>query len=468
MSGPGSDQPATIGSTQQTLTNEVISRVRHLDNLPQNVVTGAQHCILDTLGVAIAGVHEPVTTHVRADVLAEGGNSHASLWGTGEQVSRPQAALVNGTAAHAIDFDDVVSWMDGHPSAPLLPALMAATEGTAITGKHFIAAFVAGFETEALIGRLMKPSHYARGFHATATVGTFGAAAAVAHMLRLDEAQWSHAFGIAGSRAAGLKSMFGTMTKPLQVGAAAENGLRAATLAARGVTAHTDVLGTPQGFRDTQSDADGTSKVWTWTELSITEVLFKYHAACYLTHSAIEGALSLRESGVEPELIESVNVLVPAGHLQVCNIAEPSTPLEGKFSLRFTTAMAFATGDLSERAFSRASLMDPQVVALRNRVQVDARTDSDSRSSIVRVILTDGSEHVAEVDVNRPTPTSHLARRWDTLVTKFHSLVDPVMGMDAADRIVREVAGLSSAESLESLFSALSVPALDHHQNPVV
>ncbi|WP_020108123.1 MmgE/PrpD family protein [Nocardia sp. 348MFTsu5.1] len=455
MSEPDSDQSPTVGTVEQTLTSDVIRRVRNLDHLPEHVVTGALHCILDTLGVAIGGIHEPVTTCVRADVLDEGSNPQATLWGTGEVVSRAQAALVNGTAAHAIDFDDVVSRMDGHPSAPLLPALIAAAEGTAISGRDFIAAFVSGFETEALIGQLMKPSHYARGFHATATVGAFGAAAAVAHLLRLNEDQWAHAFGIAGSRAAGLKSMFGTMTKPLQVGAAAENGLRAATLAARGVTAHVDVLGTTQGFCDTQSDAGGTSEVWTWTERAITEVLFKYHAACYLTHSAIEGVLSLRKSGVQPESIESITVLVPAGHLRVCNIAEPSTPLEGKFSLRFTTAMAFVTGDLSEDAFSQATLIDPRIVALRDRVQVEARS-GNSRSSIVRVSLSDGSEKVAEVDVNRHTPADELGQRWETLVAKFHSLVDPAMGADTADRIVSEVAQLPAADNIASLLSALS------------
>ncbi|MGX7727910.1 MmgE/PrpD family protein [Rhodococcus sp. 2H158] len=459
-----SDMPGT----QETLTNQVITRVRDLDDLPPHVVTGAVHCILDTLGVALAGIHEPVTTHVRADVLDEGGNAQATLWGTGEQVTRPQAALVNGTAAHAIDFDDVVSRMDGHPSAPLLPALMAAAEGTPVRGTDFIAAFVAGFETEALIGQLMKPSHYARGFHATATVGAFGAAAAVAHLLRLDEARWAHAFGIAGSRAAGLKSMFGTMTKPLQVGAAAENGLRSATLAARGVTAHPDVLGTSQGFRDTQSDATGTSEAWTWTEPSITEVLFKYHAACYLTHSAIEGALSLRESGVTPDLVESIEILVPGGHLQVCDIAEPSTPLEGKFSLRFTTAMAFVTGDLTERAFSPTSLTDPHILHLRDRVRVTGRTDTDSRSSIVRVTLSDGTERVAEVDVNRTTPADQLARRWESLVTKFHSLVDPVTGPDVADRIVKAVADLPAAESLVPLFGTLSAGRGGDLRNSIV
>ncbi|PZH16097.1 MmgE/PrpD family protein [Streptomyces sp. NTH33] len=461
MNGSDRARDGANGSPEQTITSQVIARVRNIDHRRDDVVTSALHCILDTLGVAIGGVHEPVTRHVRGEALDEGGAPRATLWGTGERVSRPQAALVNGTAAHALDFDDVSALMEGHPSAPLLPALLAVADGAGTSGEELIAAFVAGFETEAMVGRLMSPSHYARGFHATATVGTFGAAAAGAHVLGLDQRAWAHAFGIAGSRAAGLKSMFGTMSKPLQVGMAAENGLRAATLAARGVTAHPDVLGTAQGFRDTQSDAGGTAPAWDWTGLAITDVLFKYHAACYLTHSAIEGGLSMRDAGVTPERIESVEVLVPAGHLRVCDIAEPSTPLEGKFSLRFTTAMALVTGDLSEQAFTPASLADPRVVALRDRVRVSARTDSDSRSSIVRVTCTDGTERVAEVDVNRPTPASQLDRRWEALVAKFHSLVDPVMSADAADRIVSEVAGLATAESVEPLLRALAVNAED-------
>lgn len=465
MSGPISNRDGARdnpgGSSEQTLTNQVIARARAIDHGREDVVTSALHCILDTLGVAIGGVHEPVTRHVRSETLDEGGAPHATLWGTGERVSRPQAALVNGTAAHALDFDDVSALMEGHPSAPLLPALLAVAQGSGASGAAVVAAFVAGFETEALVGRLMSPSHYARGFHATATVGAFGAAAAAAHVLGLDDHKWAQAFGIAGSRAAGLKSMFGTMTKPLQVGVAAQNGLRAATLAARGVTAHPDVLGTAQGLRDTQSDAAGTTVAWNWTRPAITDVLFKYHAACYLTHSAIEGGLSLRSAGITPEKVQSVDVLVPAGHLRACDIAEPTTPLEGKFSLRFTTAMALVTGDLTEHAFTAASLADPRVVALRDRVRVSARTDSDSRSSIVRVTCTDGTERVAEAHVNRPTPASERDRRWDSLVTKFHSLVHPVLGAEAADRLVSEVRGLPRAETIEPLLRAL---AGDHRE----
>jgi 2-methylcitrate dehydratase PrpD len=449
------------GSVHATITRQVIARVREIDDLPDDVVTNALHSILDTLGVAIGGVHEPVSTFVRSEALTEGGTPRATLWGTGDRVSRPQAALVNGTAAHAMDFDDVISRMDGHPSAPLLPALMAISEGSGISGRQFIAAFVAGFEAEAMIGQLMKPSHYARGFHATATIGAFGAAAATSHALGFDEDTWAHAFGIAGARAAGLKSMFGTMTKPLQVGVAAENGLRAATLAARGVSANPDVLGTAQGFRDTQSDGSGTPAVWDWTGYAISDVLFKYHASCYLTHSAIEGGLALRASGVAPEHIDSIDLLVPAGHLSVCNIAEPATPLEGKFSLRYTTAMALVTGDLSEQAFTFDTLADPRVIALRDRIRVSARADTTGRSSILKVIHANGSHRDIEVNVNRPTPSHELGQRWQRLVTKFHSLVDPVMGTEIAARIVREVAALPTAETSESLTQALTRPVSD-------
>lgn len=451
MNRPRTESPARLSTT-----DEVITRARSVPFDRPDVVRHVLHCILDTLGVAIGGAHEPVTRLVREESLGEGGRPRAVLWGTGERVSRSQAAFVNGTAAHALDFDDVVSAMQGHPSAPVLPALLAVADGTDLTGLDLIAAFVAGFETEALIGRLMGVSHYARGFHATATFGTFGAAAASAHVLGLDESQWTHAFGIAGSRAAGLKSLFGTMGKPLQVGAAAENGLRAASLAARGVTAHPDILGTPQGFGQTQSDGVVTLAGVSHAEPAVTDVLFKYHAACYLTHSAIEGARSINASGLRPDQIEAIEVAVPPGHLSVCNIAEPSTPLEGKFSLRFTTAYALVTGGhLTEEVFSSATLTDPDVIAIRDRVRVVPRDDS-SRLSVVRVTTSDRTERVAEVDVNQPTPSALLDERWISLVTKFHSLVDPVMGLVAAEHIVSLVAGLPTAASVQPLLAALA------------
>ncbi|GAA1787256.1 MmgE/PrpD family protein [Pseudarthrobacter sulfonivorans] len=437
-----------------SLTDQLIERIRGIDGRHKDAVAGATHCILDTLGVAIAGSREPVSAVLLASLLSEGSSGQAGVWGTNERVSRTQAAFVNGTAAHALDFDDVSAAMEGHPSAPLLPALLAAAEGSGISGSELITAFVMGFETEAMIGRLMSPSHYARGFHTTATVGTFGAAAASAQVLGIEKSKWLHAFGIAGSQASGLKSMFGTMTKPLQVGAAAENGLRSALLARGGVTAHPDVLGAAQGFRDTQSDEAGVPVEWGRSTLAISDVLFKYHAACYLTHSAIEGLLAMREAGLTLEQVRYIQLQVPPGHLKVCNIQTPSTPLEGKFSLRFVTALALAKGDLSESVFDEGSLQDHRVMGFLDRVHVEART-GELRSSIVSVTLNDGTQRRADVDVNEPTPSEHLDRRWTGLVSKFHSLVDPVLGREAAEDIVSLVAGLEAAPSVEPLLEAL-------------
>jgi 2-methylcitrate dehydratase PrpD len=465
VSEAGHDSRAGESSPGPTITGRVIDRVRSLDALSEEAILGARHCILDTLGVAIGGLHEPVTAAVRESVLEDGSRPQARIWGTAERVSRTQAALANGTAAHALDFDDVSAAMEGHPSAPLLPALLAAAEGAGITGRQLLAAFVMGFEAEAMIGRLMSPSHYARGFHTTATVGAFGAAVASSQVLGLPPGQWSHSLGIAGSQAAGLKSMFGTMAKPLQVGAASENGLRAALLARRGVTAHPDVLGVAQGFRDTQSDAAVLPSGWSEGGLAITEVLFKHHAACYMTHSAIEGVRSMRELGVTPDRVESVLLQVPPGHLKVCNIQNPSTPLEGKFSLRFTAAIALVTGDLTERAFTAESLSDPHVVELMDRVHVEARPGAE-RSTIVFLTCMDGTHHRAEVNVNQPTRPPDLDRRWEALVSKFHSLVDPVLGSEPASRVVALVDGLASANSVEPLLQSLaggseSRPSLD-------
>ena len=177
----------------------------------------------------------------------------------------------------------------GHPTAAILPAALAVGEAEGRTGMEVLRAFVAGYEAAAFVGSLVMRSHYGRGFHSTATLGSFGAAAAAGLLINLDEAQMAIAFGLAGTQAAGLKSMFGTMAKPFHAGRAAANGVLAARLAARGFTANPRVLEVEQGFIATQSDGPDTAEALLRRPGSIiVETLFKYHAACYLTHSAIE------------------------------------------------------------------------------------------------------------------------------------------------------------------------------------
>ena len=241
-------------------------------------------------------------------------------------------------------------------------------------GRALLAALVAGVELECRVGALLGGGHYAAGFHTTGTVGTFGAAAACAHLMGLDQGGWLHALGLAGTQAAGLKSGFGTMAKPLHAGRAASAGLLSALLARGGFTAQPAILEVPQGFLATHAGVEPSTEVLERYagHFLIRDTLFKYHAACHLTHATIEAAAQLRERhGLDPEKIGAVEVRVAPPLLDVCNIEEPTTGLEGKFSLRATTALALLGEDTSDLAtYSDAKMAEPRLVALRDRVRV--------------------------------------------------------------------------------------------------
>src|SRR5262249_46445189 len=202
--------------------------------------------ILDTVGVTLAGAGEDCTRIVAQTLPASAGE--CLIFGSDRRTGPLDAALINGTAAHALDFDDVSNSLGGHPSAPILPALFALAETQDRSGGGFIAAYVAGFETETRIARGVHYHHYEKGWHPTATLGVFGATAACCHLLWLDAAQTAQALAIAASLSSGIKANFGTMTKPLHVGQAARNGLFAATLAKGGFTADNAALEHKQGF----------------------------------------------------------------------------------------------------------------------------------------------------------------------------------------------------------------------------
>src|SRR5262249_8865640 len=231
---------------------ERASAIRYED-LPDDIRTLTRQCLLDWLPVTLAGSREELSRILAEQAIEDCGKPAASLIGRSEKVSAQQAALVNGAASHALDYDDVNMAMNGHPTVPIVAALLALAEDSDRSGADFIAAFVAGYETECRIGALVLPDHYGRGFHATGTIGSFGAATACAHLLGLDAEKTATALGIAATQAAGLKSMFGTMCKPLHAGKAAQNGLLAALLAACGFTSRTDALECAQGFAATQS-----------------------------------------------------------------------------------------------------------------------------------------------------------------------------------------------------------------------
>jgi 2-methylcitrate dehydratase PrpD len=432
------------------------ARDLRLEDIPETVRAWARQCVLDYIGCGIAGASDELVTILLAEMQEQGGNEVASVLGHPARLPAGSAAIVNGAASHALDFDDVNLAMPGHPSVAILPALLALAEQQGSSGAEVLTAFVAGYELQCRIGRTIAPGHYdGLGFHATATVGSFGAAAACAHLLRLDPDRFATALGIAGTQAAGLKSMFGTMCKPLHAGKAAYHGLMAAKLAARGFTSRTDVIECGQGFARTHSTDFNPERAFDTPpgEWWITSNLFKYHASCYMTHAAIESARKLREQhGFTPDQVERIDVRLEESCDRICNIPTPRTGLEAKFSLRLTTAMGLAGIDTSRLStYSEAVAADPVLIGLRDKVSLDFRSGIPNTFTEIELSLQNGAKFTARHDAG--IPATDVAHQGTRLEAKFAALVDPVLGTDKTARLIADIGRLESLPDVRGILT---------------
>jgi 2-methylcitrate dehydratase PrpD len=457
----GMNNPQSTGVLAAALTQTLAARATALkfDDLQSDIRTLAIQCVLDWIAVAVAGSQEPLVQILRDELSEQGGHPQATVLGANSRMPVTAAALINGAASHALDFDDVNLSMSGHPTVAVLPAVLALAELRNATGAEFLTAFIAGYETECAIGAHLGSSHYARGFHSTATIGSFGSAAACANLLQLDIVQTAYAFGIAGTQAAGLKSMFGTMCKPLHAGRAAYNGLFAARLAARGFDSRPDVLEVPQGFASTQSDGIKTIEMGSPEgSFYIRSNLFKYHASCYLTHAAIECARRLMTNHhLTASDIKQVSVIVDAGCDKVCNIAEPSTGLEAKFSLRQTVAFSLAGIDTARLdTFEESKIADPIVSALHKRVRVELVPNRPHTLTDMVLETMDGRRFTTSHDAGIPTPS--IEEQGQKLIAKFRALVTPVLGTERAEEILSVTQRLATSPSVSELTRLLVNP----------
>jgi 2-methylcitrate dehydratase PrpD len=379
---------------------------------PARVV--AARAFLDTVGVALAGIAEPVARLVQARAATDSRGS-CIVPGTPLRVSATDAACCHATAAHALDFDDMCFVSLAHPSAPLVPALLAAGETTGASGRTLLDAYVAAFEIEARLGRAMNPRHYQRGWHCTSTLGTIGAAAGCARVLGLDVPATARALGAAASMSAGLKVNFGTMVKPLQVGLAARAGLLAALLARDGLTSSDDAFESSQGFVHAMDGAvdrldDEVADLGTRWEILDTGVTVKLYPSCAGTHPTIDVLLDLRaELGLTADAVESIRVGVDAITPTVLAYADPASDLEAKFSMPFCAAAAIVFGRVGIDTFEDAARGDPRVRALGSRVtmEVDDTLDGSApplTQAHVRVRLLDGREVVRRASGARGYP----------------------------------------------------------------
>lgn len=388
----------------QTVLEQIAERIVsfNLKAITPQAIMLSRTAIIDTLGVTLAGAIEPCTTNLLRTPGVASAPGVCTIFGTAQKTSALDATFINGTASHALDYDDFSQPMGGHQSAPLVAPLMAIAEERGASGLELLQSYVVGIETEIRLARAVNFYHYDKGWHPTATLGVFGAAAAAGHLLKLDAKKQAIALAIAASFASGIKANFGTMVKPLHVGQCARNGLLAVLMADAGYDANPEALEHHQGFFNAfngKGNYDASLIFENWAnplEVLSPSMGLKQFACCGSTHPAVTMALQLRQQETfSPQDIEKVDIMPHRRRLPHTNNPDPQTPLAAKFSVQYAVARALVDGAVRLDDFEGEAHFDSKVRAIMAKTTAiphpDMPDDSpDQFGAEVIVALKDG------------------------------------------------------------------------------
>lgn len=401
------------------------------EQLPPAAVDVARTGFIDTVATMIAGSHDDAPQLLKKTLAAPPGK--ATLYFAGETAPAAAAAWINGTAAHALDYDDVA--VRGHPSTVLVPAILAEAEELGASGRDMIAAYVAGYEVWAELSHRDPDDQRPKGWHPTGIFGVIGAAAACARLRGLDAERTTMALALAASQASGLMANFGTMTKPFHAGKAAHDGLMAARLAGAGFTAAADVLEHPQGYlfavspqgRVDRESPPALGKPWA---IVAKRLGIKKYPACYAVHRSIDGMLDLlKERPFQPDQVRRITATLSTARAIMLRNHQPQTGLEGKFSMEFAMAASVIARRASLAEYTDGFVRRPDVQALMQKVEIEINDDYDPEWSgaalwdQVRVELHNG-ERLDGAQVHRARGAAELPLSDDELFEKFGTCLE--------------------------------------------
>lgn len=453
-----------------------------LEDVPDEVITQAKHSMLDGFGLAVAGSRTEASSIARAEIDSYRCTAHqASVLGTPAKLPARFAAFLNGLAIHADDFDDTqlavlpdrVYGLLTHPTAPVLPPVLALSEDSEASGRDALIAYLVGVEVECAVAESIDPRHYSAGFHSTATAGTIGAAAAAARLLGLDAERTAAALGLAASQAAGLRENFGTMTKPFHAGRAAESGVLAASLVSRGFTAARNILEAGRGFFSAAGGGYDAAKIgehlgdpWTFASPGVS---IKPYPSGSLTHPAMTVFSDLvRSHGLSAEEVEEVRVGTNRHMPNALIHHRPQDHLAAKFSMEFCIAILLLRGRAGLAEFDDEVVRDPEVQATIKKVRFEVDPEAEAAgynnmTSIVRVRLKDGREVEGRAAFAKGSPANPMTQ--DELKEKFFGCLDAAgvsrdAGTRAADMIltVEDQPGLRAIAALLTAGRVSEVP----------
>ena len=427
--------------------------------IPPEALHHAKRAVIDWYAALLPGaVVAPATLLEKA--LAEDLDRGQARLGTGRKASTRAAALINGTAAHTVEVDDIFKFGIYHPGAPTISAALAVAQSCGASGEAFLRAVIVGYEISTRIGAAMGRAHY-KYWHNTGTIGSFGAAAAAAELYALDAIRFSHALATAATFAAALQQAFrmDSMSKPLHAGHAAEAGVLAAAGAREGITGSLDVIEGEAGFGRAMSDGPDWDKALATLgrEHHITMMTFKNHACCGHTFAAIDGAQELqRRLKVKPAEIARVHVGSYRAAKEVSGYENPTTPAEARFSLKYVVATALVHGSVRLAAFEPDRMNDELTRELMQKIDVTIDPELDAafpgqRAARVSIETKDGRKGETLQPARKGDPELPLTDR--DLEDKFLELASPVLGAAAARALV---AKLWKLETLANVATGLA------------
>lgn len=434
----------------------------------------ARDALIDTLGCMIAGAQEASPCAVLRAV-STWGEGPCTVIGHERTLPAPWAAMANGTTAHALDFDDNHDPSKTHPSAVLLPAVFALAEPLALSGARLIDAYLVGMQVLTKIGQGMNPFHRSRGWHATATIGALGAAAAAGRTLDLAPAAMRDALSLAASMAGGSMAQFGSMAKSWHAGLAASHGVQAASLAAAGLSGAAEVLDGPHGLAQltigpdleslrARTDLAGehgqtlrfeTADVGTPSALETYGIKVKRFPNCGSVHRALDGLLELREThGLTPENVERIEVSAPKAHLANLPFERPRNVREARFSLEYCLAVGLLTGgnalaDFTEAAIARPAL--PPIMARVFRVSLEGLESANP----TRVTVTMANGHQVSTAVHMPAGSKDKPLTPGQLRAKFLDCSAPVIGATEAAELYERLMDVERIGNIQKLLQSL-------------
>lgn len=433
----------------RTLARKLVAS-RYAD-IPADVIHQAQRAVLNFLGCAVGGASHETVERVLSALGPFSGPPQAAILGRRERLDILHAALINGISSHVLDFDDTHARAI-HPSAPVLPVLLAMAEWRPLSGAQLLHAFVLGVEAECRVGLSVFPEHYDAGWHITGTAGVFGAAAAAGKVLALDEQQMTWALGIAATQSCGLQEMFGSMCKSLHPGQAARGGLAAALLASRNFTSSGQAVEAPRGWArvlSTRFDPAVITEGW-GERYELSSNMYKPYACGLVVHGVIDGCIELkREHALRLPDVERIELTVSPRVYTLTGIKTPRTGLEGKFSVYHAAAAAFVREAAGEAQFSDACVNDPAIAALRARIVLREDASIGRTGACVSITLKNGRTHTKLIEhalgtLQRPMSDADLE-------AKFRGLTEEALAPDQMAKVIDLCWKLNSAADAAAL-----------------